>query len=134
MANRLLRTPQTLENGVVTLYGKFTTSTSGTIASSSAKGFTIAKTGSETGRYTITFADKWTALLAASVAIAGAADAAYTSAKGLTWILRGVDVANATTPVLYVQFNDPDGSPADQELEDGAVVYLSFTLKNTSAY
>jgi hypothetical protein len=68
------------------------------------------------------------------VAIVGAADAAYTSAKGLTWMLRGVDVDHATAPKLYLQFNDPDGSAADAELENAAEVYIELTLKNTSAY
>lgn len=134
MANRLMREPKTLENGVVTLYGRVTTSTSGTVGSQSCKGFTVAKTGSETGRYTISLADKYTSLLAAQVSIEGAADAAYTTAKGLTWILRGVDVAHATAPKLYIQFNDPDGSAADAELEDASVIRIALTLKNTSAY
>jgi hypothetical protein len=132
MANRLLRKMEALENGVVKLYGSFVTSTSGTVASTSAKGFTIAKTAAETGRYTLTLADSWTALLACSVALRGTTDAAYTSAKGLTWFLRNVSVTTAKT--LDIQFCDPDGSPADAELEDAAAVYIELTLKNTSAY
>ena len=133
MANRLLRPLSgSLTNGVVKLYGYIATSTSGTISSTTGtKGMTITKTASETGRYTLTLSDKYQSLLACSVAIQGAADAAYTTAKGLTWILRGVDVS-ATTPVLYLQFNDPDGSAADAELEDGAKVYIELTLKNSS--
>ena len=131
MANRLLSHPWTLEKGVVKLYGNFTTSTSGTIASSSCKGFTVAKTAAETGRYTVTLADSWKAFMGVCVTIVGAADAAYTSAKGLTHIVRNVSMTNKT---FDVQFNDPDGSPADAELEDGASVYLEITLKNTGAY
>lgn len=134
MANRLLKPlAGCLEAGVVKLYGSFVTSTSGTVASSSCKGFTIAKTGSETGRYTVTLSDTYKALLAVNVAIVGATDAAYTSAKGLTWILRNVSVADST-PTFQIQFNDPDGSPADAELEDSTSVYIEITLKNSDAY
>jgi hypothetical protein len=134
MANRLYKQFQgTLEAGIVKLYGSVTTSTSGTIASSTGKGLTITKTGSETGRYTVTLADKYTRLLAVSVMVEGAADAAYTSSKGLQAFIRGVDVS-AATPVFYIQFCGEDGSPADAELEDAAKFYLEVTLKNSSAY
>ena len=132
MANRYYNQFQgTLEPRVVKLFGKVVTSTSGTISSSNGKGLTITKTAAETGRYTVTLADRYNVLLAASVAVVGAADAAYTTAKGLVWFLRGVDVSG-TTPVLYIQFCDADGSPADAELEDGAQFYLELTLKNSS--
>lgn len=134
MANRLLKPlAGCLEAGVVKLFGSFVTSTSGTIASSSCKGFTVAKTATETGRYTVTLADTYTALLGVNVSIVGAADAAYTNAKGLTHILRNVSVADST-PTFDIQFNDPDGSPADAELADAASVLIEITLKNSSAY
>lgn len=134
MANRYFQQfLNTLEHGVVKLYGKVVTSTSGTISTQGGKGFTVTKTSAEVGRYTVTLADKFNALLACSVAIIGTADAAYTSAKGLTWFLRGVDVS-AATPILYIQFCDPDGSPADAELEDGASFHIELTLKNSTVY
>ena len=133
MANQLLYGLQGVrEAGIVKLYGSFVTSTSGAVASSDCKGFTVAKTGTETGRYTVTLGQKYTKLRAASVMIEGSADTAYTTAKGVTAILRGVDVT--TNGVLYIQFVDSDGSAADAELEDGAKVYIELTLKNTSAY
>lgn len=134
MANRLFKPlAGCLEAGVVKLYGSFVTSTSGTIDSSACKGFSVAKTGSETGRYTVTLSDTYKGLLAVNVAIVGAADAAYTTAKGLTWILRNVSVADST-PTFDIQFNDPDGSPADAELENAAKVLIEITLKNSDAY
>lgn len=134
MANRLMKQFQgTLEAGVVKLFGSVTTSTSGTISSSTGKGLTITKTSAETGRYTVTLADKYTSLLAVNVMVEGSADAAYTSAKGLQCFIRGAAVS-AATPVFYIQFCAEDGSPADAELEDGAKFYLEVTLKNTSAY
>lgn len=134
MANRYFKQFQgTLEAGVVKLFGSATTTTSGTIGSSTGKGLTITKTSAKTGRYTVTLADKYTALLAVSVALQGATDAAYTSAKGLTWILRNVNVG-ASTPYFEIQFNDPDGSPADADVESGAIFFVEVTLKNTGAY
>jgi hypothetical protein len=134
MANRLFKQFQgTLEAGVIKLYGSVTTSTSGTVSSSTGKGLTITKTSAETGRYTVTLDDKYTSLLAVSVTVQGAADAAYGTGKGLVSFVRGVDVAG-TTPLFYIQFCDADGSPADAELEDGAKFYLEVTLKNSSAY
>lgn len=119
------------EAGVVKLYGTFTTTTSGTIGSSSCKGFSVAKTATETGRYTVTLGDKWNGLLGVNVAIEGAADAAYTASQGLCSLLRNVDVSSAKT--LDIQFADPATS-ADAELEDGAKVYIEITLKNSSAW
>ncbi len=134
MANRLLKPFKgCLEAGVVKLYGKLDTTTSGTVdtTNTSCKGFTIAKTGSEAGRYTVTLADKYAKLLAVSAVVESSADTAYTTAKGVVPILRGV---NMTTGVFYLQFVDADGSAADAELEDGANVYIEITLKDSSAY
>lgn len=134
MANILLKPLQGCrEAGIVKLYGSVVTSTSGTISSSDCKGFSIAKTGSETGRYTVTLEDKYTSLRGCSVMIEGSADTAYTSAKGIVSYLRGVDVS-ASSPVLYIQFADADGSAADAELEDGAKFYIELSLKNSTAY
>jgi hypothetical protein len=134
MANRLLKQFQgTLEAGVVKLYGVVTTSTSGTIASQSCKGFSVAKTPGKSGRYTVTLADYYSALLHCGVVLEGSSDAAYTSAKGLTHILRNVSVSSSGK-TFDIQFNDPDGSPADAEIENSAKFYIEITLKNSSAY
>lgn len=132
MANRLFQQfRHTLENGIVDLYGSFVTSTSGAIASSACKGFSIAKTGSETGRYTVTLADRYYGLKSVLANIVGTADAAMTSAKGLAYFLRNI---NMTTGTFDIQFCDPDGTPADAEIENGASVLLTITLKNSSTY
>ena len=134
MANRLMKQfRMSLEAGVSDLFGEVTTTTSGTIGSQSCKGFTVTKTGGEVGRYTVTLADKYMKLLAVSVAVVGAADAAYTTAKGLVWFLRNDTIASSGT-TFNVQFCDADGSPADAELEDGAKFKIGITLKNSTAY
>lgn len=132
MANRLYKSSHVLEAGVVKLFGNFTTSTSGTVASSSCKGFSIAKTAAETGRYTVTLADTYYAFLGCAVTIVSSADTAYTNAKGLASVVRNISI-NDSTPTFNIQFSDPE-SGADAELEDSAVVYLEITLKNSSVY
>lgn len=119
-----------LETGIVKLYGKVTTTTSGTIGSTSCKGFAVTKTAAETGRYTVTLEDKYNEFKGCAVTIIGTADAAMTSAKGLVAFIRNEDVDGAKT--FNVQFCDPDGSAADAELEDAAVFCLEITLKNSA--
>jgi hypothetical protein len=132
MANRYFKQFQgTLEAGIVSLFGSFVTTTSGTIGSQSCKGFSIAKTATETGRYTITFEDKYMGFKSLSATVVGASDAAYTATKGLAPFLRNVDVVSAKT--LDLQFADPESS-ADAELEDGAQVFIEIKLKNSSVY
>lgn len=133
MANRYFKDQvKTLEGGLIRLCGHVVTSTSGTIASQTSKGFTVTKTGSETGRYTVTLADDYVALRGCNVMVVGADDTAYTSGKGLASFIRNVDVT--TAKVLYVQFADAATPQADAELEDGAEFYIELLLKNTEAY
>lgn len=123
---------RTYEGGIVKLFAKVVTSTGGTIASQVSKGLTVAKTGSEVGRYTVTLADKYSSLVGCSVALVGAADAAYTTANGLNSFLRNVDVAGST-PSFDVQFARTD-TGADAEVIDAAEFYIEVTLKNTSSF
>ena len=131
MASRLYQQFQgSLEKGVVKLFATITTSTSGTIASTSATGLTVAKVASESGRYRITLEDKYTRLLNASVIVEGAADAAYTSTAGVSAFVRNVAVS-AATPVLDIQLARTD-TGADAEPISSAVIYVELTLKNSS--
>lgn len=134
MANRLFKGDfKTLEQGIVKLFGTVTLGSSGAIASSSCKGFSVAKTSAETGRYTVTLSDTYTELYTVMVNITTSADTAYTSAKGLVALLRNVSV-NDSTPTFDIQFVDADGSAADAEVEDSAVLRIEITLKNSTAY
>ena len=134
MANRLYKQFQgTLEAGVVYLYGSGTTSTSGTLASTTGKGFTITKTAAKTGRYTITLADKYTSLLNCNITIQTSADVAYTASKGIVAMVRNVSVSGSPA-TLQVQFMTAVATPADTELEDGAKFFVELVLKNSSAY
>ena len=122
---------RTYEGGMIKLFSKVVTSTGGAIASQVSKGLSVAKTGSETGRYTVTLADKYTSLGGVSVALVGAADAAYTTANGLGWFLRNVNVASG--PSFDIQFYRTD-TGADAEVIDAAEFYIEVTLKNTSSF
>lgn len=133
MANRLFKQFQmTLEAGVVKLYGSVVLGTAGAVASTSCKGFSVAKTAGETGRYTVTLADYYLKLLNAQVALVGAADAAYTGTAGVSWFLRNVSVSTAAK-TFDVQFARTD-TGADAEPIDGATFYLEISLKNSQAY
>lgn len=125
------------EAGVVKLYGKVITSTSGTISSSSCKGFTVTKTSAKTGRYTITLDTTYNKLLMCSVVVQGADDTTpYTTTRGLMSYIRAVDVAAtaASTHLFYLQFCDRATAPADAEVLDGGVIYIELTVKNSSVY
>lgn len=134
MANKYFKGEvKTYEGGVVKLFGNFTTTTSGTIGTSSCKGFSVAKTGSETGRYTITLEDQYNGFLGCAVTLVGPDDSAITDATtGVIPIVRNIDVTNSAK-TFYVQFLDPTDS-SDAEIEDAASVYLEITLKNSSVF
>jgi hypothetical protein len=122
---------RTYEGGIVKLFAKVVTSTGGAIASQVAKGLSVAKASGEAGRYTVTLSDKYSSLSGVSVALVGATDAAYTTAAGLGWFLRNVDVASG--PTFDIQFYRTD-TGADAEVIDAAEFYIEVTLKNTSSF
>lgn len=136
MANRSFKQFQmTLEGGVVKLYGYITIGSSGAISASGCKGFSVAKTATKTGRYTLTLEDKYMALLAAQFTVQGPADAAFGTTCGSLAFIRGEDVAAAGgTPLLYLQIAGATTSPADTEAPSGTKVFIELTLKNSTAY
>jgi hypothetical protein len=127
-----------IRRGVVHLYGRVTTSTSGTISTQTGAkkaGFTVAKTGSEAGRYTVTLlnpdgtAAYYQELLACDVTLIGATDAAYTTAKGINKMLRNDAVSTAGTFDIQLQRTD---TAADAEVEDSAILLIRITLSYSS--
>jgi hypothetical protein len=130
MANRRYKQFQgTLESGIVKLYGSVTVGSSGAISSSSVKGFTIAKTAGETGRYTVTLNDKYNALKHVSVIVVGPADAALTDASGIIASLRNDAVATSKT--FDIQFSR-NTTLADTEITSGNKFLFEITLKNSA--
>ncbi len=129
MANRLFNQfQQSLESGIVNLYGSMTIGTSGAIDSSSTKGFTIAKTSGETGRYTVTLNDKYNELKICNVVCVGPADAALTDASGIIVSLRNDAVASAKT--FDIQFSR-NTTLADTNPTSGIIVKIEIVLKNS---
>lgn len=113
-----------LGHNLVLLTGVVNLGASGAIGTGSTdndcEGFTVAKTASETGRYTATIAEKYKAIQYAHCVVEGAADAAAAAAKGQVCQLRGVD---ASGKVAYFQLLTPSlaaGASVDVEAEDNA--------------
>jgi hypothetical protein len=122
MSNALHKHVGTLGDNMIILTGVVTLGTSGVLSTTVAqtcKGFTVAKTGSEVGRYTATLADKYGAIEYAHCVVEVAADAAVTDQKGAVCALRGVD---GPAKVAYFQLLgwDGDGDAADREPIDSA--------------
>jgi hypothetical protein len=128
-------------SGLVDYSGSVVTTTSGTLGTGAANVdtplFTIAKVGSEAGRYRITLIDsRGNACVAPklvrwSFGLIGTADAAYTAAKGLALgLIRNNLIASAGT--FEIQFQRSD-TMADAEVEDGATIHVEFTVKKSSA-
>lgn len=122
----------TKTNGAIALFGQFTTTTSGTVGTTTCDGFSVTKTATETGRYTITLGSNYNKLLYVQAQIVGPDDTAMTDAKGTQVVIRDIDVGTgANDGTFEVQFFDSD-SGADAELQDSASVQLIVWLKNSS--
>lgn len=141
MANRGFdRQVGSVRKGVVKLYGRFTTTTSGTIStvagsftSARQAGFSVVKTATKTGRYTVTLQDKFTELCGVHTTVIGTADAAYVAGKGFVASFVRNDAAS-TSKTFDIQFTRINGTTdyADTELADAAVVLIEITLTNSS--
>ena len=130
MANkRFKQFPLTLESNIVKLYGEMTIGATGAISSSSTKGFSIAKTAAETGRYTVTLQDAYPSLKNVSVVSVGPADAALTSASGIISSVRNEAVSSSKT--FDIQFSS-NVDLADANPSSGIRVLVEITLKNSA--
>lgn len=102
---------------------------SGAISSSDCKGFSIAKTSGETGRYTVTLNDKYNELKSVQVSSIGPADTALTDASGIIASLRNDAVSSAKT--FDIQFSS-NVNLADANPTSGIKVLIEITLKNSA--
>ncbi len=132
--NRSLQHLQgSITTGVVVLFGQVVTTTAGTIGSTTCDGFTVVKTATKTGRYTVTITGNANKILGCNVNILGADDAAFTDAKGV-WEgkIRDNDVGTgANDGTFEIQFCDAD-TGADAELQDSASLLITAWVKNSS--
>jgi hypothetical protein len=122
---------QSYEQGIVSLYGEILVGASGVITSSACKGFTIVKTATEVGRYTVTLNGKYSALKMCSVVTVGPADAALTSASGIISSVRNNAVSTAATFDIQMSSNV---DLADAEATSGVILKIAIVLKNSSAF
>lgn len=109
---------------LVILAGIVTLGAGGAISSQDCVGFTVAKTGSEVGRYTVTLLNKFLKLMYGHGVLEISADAAPVQDKGSECYLRGVDAA---AKVAYLQFAvSPTAAAAgaDKEVEDSAKIRI----------
>lgn len=108
------------------LTGIVTLGASGAISSAAdCKGFTVAKTGSETGRYTITLGKGYRTIRNVIGSLEISADAAPVSGKGTVCLLRGV---SASGKQAFLQVAIPPLAAtvgADAEAEDNAILRIT---------
>jgi len=130
MADRQFRPMQgSLTNRVACLYGQVVLGSTGAISSQTSDGFSVAKTGGEVGRYTVTLNDVYNKLLGVSCNVVGATDAAYTTANGVfSGLLRNNAVATAKTFDIQMQRTD---TGADAEVEDNLTLLICISVKNS---
>lgn len=128
MANRMFYPLRgSLSREVVRLYGSVTIGTSGAIASQSCKGFSVAQTDSEDGRYTVTLDDPYNGFLGCNLTIEAADDAAVPVVYAG---VRNVDVS-AGSKTFDVQVTGIDtGAFADTDPASGDVLHLEIILQN----
>lgn len=114
-------------------FHKIVTTTGGTISTtlsdqSADSALTVAKTGSETGRYTLTTRTPHKRLLFGCGVLIGADDAAYGAVTlGLVGIVRDVDIA--TDGTCELQMIGSNAGWADAEIADGASIMVVLVVE-----
>ena len=121
--------------GLVFLNSRVVLGTSGAITSqdsSKDSGFTVTKTGSEVGRYTIALDKNYNRVCSVDAIVIGQDDAAYTAGKGLIALLRDDDTGRgAGDGTIEIQFVDPATS-ADAEVENSANLLISILVRDAN--
>lgn len=121
--------------GTVMHCGRVVTTTGGTIGSTDCEGFTVVKTATKTGRYTVQLADvRGQAITALKlrncvVTLIGPDDAALTTTKGLVAVIRDDDMA--TDGTFEIQFVQTNAGNADTEVQDSASFDITFWVKDS---
>jgi hypothetical protein len=130
-ARKLRPSKGTVTNGVISLFGNFT-SNGGTAGSVSCDGFTIAKTGSTVGRYTVTLDGQVTELLGASTTVIAAHDTnAIATASGVVSAVRANTVA--TDGKFNLQFiSNVDQADADVTTSSKVLIRIDLKLSTVN--
>lgn len=139
--NRTWKDVRTLIPGQRIVHCRVATTTSGTLAATQVNwGLKLTKTAAKTGRYTCQLVNadgsnaNAVAFVNAFVALIGADDTAYPTAKGLPYIMRADDIGkNNNDGTIELQFCEPETAAADAEVADGAVINVTFYLRDSIA-
>jgi hypothetical protein len=126
--------------GLVVAGARVITGAGGAISSvSDAWGCAIAKTGGQTGRYTVTLARNAVKIAGVLATLVGPDSAALTTTKGVTICIRDNDVdpvaivpGSALDGTFEVQWVQSNAGNADTEVQDNAYFYLLFFLIDTT--
>lgn len=131
-----VRTPN---DALIVITGRVVTTTSGTVGTTDVRGggVAVAKTGSETGRYTFTVTDAGdTALTDLTfrglyATIIGPDDTAMTTTKGLVPVIRDIDIGEgADDGTVNLQWVETVTANADTEVQDAAEFTFMLVLGN----
>jgi hypothetical protein len=104
-------------------------------------GFTVTKVGGEAGRYRLqlvspqgnTVSTIAFFLGAGPVTVVGAADAVYTTDKGLIPFVRNVTPASGFFDIQLSYLDDATGAWVDANPEDNVTLHFAFSAKFSSA-
>lgn len=103
---------------------------SGAISSGATQdGWTVAKTASETGRYTVTLGKKYSTIEYGHVVVEGAADAAPVAAKGQVAMLRNVSASGKTLDFQLLTPSLAAGAAVDVNAEDSTTLRIIIIAK-----
>lgn len=131
-AHGILKDVKTLTPGLVLISGKVTLGASGAVSSTDIEGATLVKTGSETGRYTLTLnRGKVIEFRGGFVSWMAADDSAVSNTVGGSGaiVCRDDDISSDGTVELQFTRND---TSADAELPDGTVFHFLVALRTSS--
>lgn len=127
MTQRLLHPAKTLQANQITLAGWFLIGSSGAVDDQypvTKCGVTVEKTGSETGRYTLT--PQFGTIISGSCNMNGPDDSAFPTTTGSDPQMRGFDPTDQTA-LVYIQFKRPD-TQADTNPASGTVVFFTVVI------
>lgn len=126
MANRLYQQfHQSLDHGVVSIYGYFTVGALGVVSAFKGLGISnVVKTG--TGTFTVTIADAFPAFLGATTMVV------YNGASGVASVNMKQDPTVNPGPLKSIVFNTQDFAAGETDPATGTRIYFEIKMRNSS--
>lgn len=134
--NVITRQSRSRSAGMVMHSGRVVLGASGAVSSTDCEGFTVVKTATKTGRYTVQLTDALGRAITALklrncvATVIGPDDSALTTTKGVVGVIRADTVA--TNGQFYLQFVQTNAGNADTEVQDSASFDITFWVKDSS--